>query len=131
MDGPRGSRLARPSPLLARVGTPFVRQVTQHRGKSGAHGVARADDEIAHEKPDREHGAEQRRPANDLLAPGIPEGAHGRSRRGTQHNAGPTGVGEVGFLPRELGVGTEGGWGPPRTLKRWRGPSFARILRTA
>src|SRR5206468_9190783 len=28
---------------------------------------------------DHEHGAEQRRPANDLFAPGVPEYAHGPS----------------------------------------------------
>src|SRR2546425_444746 len=69
-------------------------KVVDYPGAHTAHG-------IVHEQPDREHRAEQRRPANNLFAPGVPERAHGPSLlRIGSILPGRTAVREVGFRLR-------------------------------
>src|SRR5439155_1597050 len=70
------------------------RKIVDDPGAYAAHG-------IVHEQPDREHRAEQRRPANDLFAPRVPERAHGPPLlRIGSILAGRTAVREVGFRVR-------------------------------
>src|SRR2546427_84583 len=95
------------------VASELAPQVAQCHWELVHHPVAHSARDVVHEKTDREHGAEQRRPANNLLAPGVPKRAHGPSlQRIGSILAGPTAVGEMGV---PAGDGPGRGRGPPET----------------
>src|SRR5439155_22810447 len=106
-----------PSELAAQVAQGHWK-IVDYPGAHAAHG-------IVHEQPDREHRAEQRRPANDLFAPCVPERAHGPSLlRIGSILAGRTAVREVGFRVRAASRRPRVLWvrGAEATLEAFRKP---------
>src|SRR6266403_555790 len=90
------------------VTSELVPQVAESNGEVHHLFVHRAVGRV-HCEADHPHSANQRRAANDLFAPGVPEYAHGPSLlRIGSILAGPTALGEVGFRARE-GGGRSGG----------------------
>src|SRR5882762_11226339 len=118
------------------VPSELVPQVAESNGEVHHLLVHRAVGRV-HCEADHQHSAKQRRAANDLLAPGVPEYAHGPSLlRIGSILAGPTALGEVGFRARDGGGrggdADEGGRSPPRQPQEtaWNRDELASVHRT-